>query len=62
MPQRPVHYYVWRRSDGYVSATTYPPGKYGTGRLTFEILAEGDDWDEMHDVILAERSAVDATR
>lgn len=40
---------VWRRSDGYVSASIYRPREYtdGTGfRWSYEVLLETADWPE----------------
>lgn len=34
-------YYVWRRSDGYVSVTARQPAN---GRDTFDVLLVTDDW------------------
>ncbi|PZT71472.1 hypothetical protein [Streptomyces sp. AC1-42T] len=48
------YYYVWRRSDGYVNASNgNKPGRNTTD--TFELLAEGEDWQAMRGVILVER-------
>lgn len=45
-------YYVWRRSDGYVSCTARPPSN---GRDTFDVLLTTEDWPEAHARIEAER-------
>lgn len=52
-------YWVWRRSDGYVSGTAYPPGR-GYGADAFETLLETGDWfGEAVPLIEAERSKPD---
>lgn len=45
-------YHVWRRSDGYVSATVYPPIN---GRDTFDVLLIADDWPTARQRIEDER-------
>ncbi|MFJ9719993.1 hypothetical protein ACIRPQ_29375 [Streptomyces sp. NPDC101213] len=55
------HFYVTRRSDGYVSAANgYRPRDFsGNGeQTTFELIAEGSDWDRMRAVILVERGGL----
>ncbi|MEV8336497.1 hypothetical protein [Streptomyces niveus] len=55
MRKTKAHFYVWRRSDGYVDASNgYLPTGAGS-RGGFEQLAEGEDWDAMRGVILVER-------
>ncbi|MEU3399461.1 hypothetical protein [Streptomyces filamentosus] len=49
------YYYVWRRSDGYVAASNGRRQSSGTND-TFELLAEGADWEKMRAVVLIERS------
>lgn len=48
-------YYVWRRNDGYISATcgSKPHGWTGTdGSVhTFEHLGEFEKWVDAHDLI-----------
>jgi hypothetical protein len=43
--KRPSIYWVWRRSDGYVSGTAYDPrkGPQSPG-FTFEVLLDTEDW------------------
>jgi hypothetical protein len=58
-------YYVWRRDDGYVSSTTYPPKDYpiydpATGKsseiwIRFEILGEFAEWEDARERIRFER-------
>jgi hypothetical protein len=57
MPQHKDYYYVWRRSDGYVTASNgYQPLQ--TPSTTFELLADGEDWPTMRGVILIERAGL----
>ena len=65
----PPMYYVWRRSDGYISASCYMPAAYTTGGsepapgsrpgsgipVTFIKLGEFDKWGEAWDFIQAAR-------
>jgi hypothetical protein len=51
----PTTYYVWRRSDGYVAATTYPPRDQLN--WSFEILLETDYWPRAREVIERERGS-----
>ncbi len=55
MNQRPTTYWVWRRSDGYVSATASRPHAGRTD--SFDILLETTDWPVARTRILAERGA-----
>ena len=59
-------YYVWRRSDGYVDATTYPPGRAYTdsnGFLwSYDVLLTTTDWPEARSRIERERAAVPADK
>ncbi|MFJ4966038.1 hypothetical protein ACIP6P_26935 [Streptomyces sp. NPDC088729] len=49
------YFYVWRRSDGYVNASNgRRPGRDTTD--TFELLAEGENWQAMRGIILVERA------
>lgn len=51
-------YYVWRRSDGYVAASTYTPIDYVSASGTewsYELLTETDDWPTARDLIERER-------
>lgn len=41
-------YHVWRRNDGYVSATTYPP----MPAEDFEVLLVSADWSECKAAII----------
>jgi hypothetical protein len=48
-------YFVWRRNDGYVAATTYPPAGFvgGDGTVTtFEHLGRFDNWGDAYACIL----------
>jgi hypothetical protein len=47
-------FYVWRRSDGYVSSTRYPPLDY-PGQ-SFEMLLVTTNWPEAREKIKAERA------
>ena len=49
-------YYVWRRSDGTVGATTYDPNRMHFPNHTFEIILVTQDWDEVWDRIDHERN------
>lgn len=49
-------YYVWRRNDGYVSATCYDPNVFNhCPGDTFEILLSTPIWSDAHDRIENER-------
>jgi hypothetical protein len=52
-------YYVWRRSDGYVNATTYMPDDYTAmngKRWTYELLLKTNEWfPEAYEMIERER-------
>lgn len=58
-------YFVWRRNDGYVASTTYPPQDWpiydpATGRssdtwVRFEILGEFSEWEDARERIRFER-------
>ena len=52
---KPSTYHVWRRSDGYVNATTYPAEN--TPSFSFEELLVTEDWGEALDLILSERAS-----
>jgi hypothetical protein len=44
-------YFVWRRSDGHVAATTYPPDDFvgGNGSVTtFEHLGRFENWSDAY--------------
>ena len=44
-------YFVWRRSDGHVAATTYPPDDFvgGNGSVTtFEHLGRFENWSHAY--------------
>jgi hypothetical protein len=56
MTAYPDRYVVWRRSDGYVSATVYVPRPHGD--ITFEVLLDTTDWPTACARIEAERAAV----
>jgi hypothetical protein len=45
-------YRVWRRNDGYISATAY-----NVSTREFEILLVTEDWTEARDLIASERKA-----
>lgn len=52
-------YYVWRRSDGYVSSTCYNPNLPGAcPGDTFDILMITTEWFEARARIAAERGIV----
>lgn len=58
MQHAPTRYFVWRRDDGYISATAYNPANLGVrGKDTFEILLVTENWPEARDMITAERMA-----
>jgi hypothetical protein len=44
-----IQYYVWKRSDGHVSACTYMPQGWNDNKndkpITFESLKTFDNWD-----------------
>lgn len=44
-------YYVWKRTDGYVAATTYPP----IPASEFEVLLISAEWAECKQVIIDNR-------
>ena len=53
-------YFVWKRNDGYVAATTYRPANFvgGNGDVTtFEQLGKFDDWGDAYDCIANARAA-----
>lgn len=52
---REAPYYVWRRSDGYVSATRYKP--QDTSTSSFEILGVHEEWEPAREQILKARDA-----
>lgn len=56
-----MRYYVWRRNDGYINATTYHPIDYVTtdekNEVKFVILLITEDWSEAYKKILIEREA-----
>lgn len=41
----PTTYFVWRRSDGYVSCTAYKP-RDNVPKDSFELLCRTQDWGE----------------
>lgn len=49
-----ITYYVWKRSDGYVSCSCFMPstlsGRDGVIR-TFELLGEFEHWDDAYDML-----------
>lgn len=47
-------FYVWRRNDGLVDWTTFPPKDEGSFR--FEILLSTNDEDDARSKVIAERS------
>lgn len=49
-----INYYVWKRSDGYVSCSCFMPstlnGRDGVIR-TFELLGEFEHWCDAYDML-----------
>jgi hypothetical protein len=53
-------YFVWKRNDGHVAATTYRPNNFvgGNGDATaFEHIGQFDDWSDAYDCIASAREA-----
>jgi len=50
-------YWVWKRGDGYISATAYNPMKGPRTLDTFTVLLETTDWPEARQRIVDERKA-----
>lgn len=53
-------YFVWKRSDGYVAATTYKPTDFtgaNGGATTFEHIGKFEDWSDAYDCIASARAA-----